>query len=110
MVRNCKGPILGKDSNLPARAAALTIGHNTAASKLTELGELTLEPILINVPRQVTNEQVGGSTLRGLLGLGLLSRGSRLLISLALLGSLGGILAILGLRLRAVRVRIGRLL
>lgn len=86
-------------NNLPTRATRLTVSHDTAASELTELGKLALEPILINVPGEVTNEQVGGSTLGGSLGLGLLNSGNRLLLGLALLG---GLLLSLGLGVRAV--------
>jgi hypothetical protein len=85
--------------NLPTRATRFTVSDDTAASELTELGELALEPILINVPGQVANEQVRGSTLGGILGLGLLGSSDGLLLGLALLG---GLLLSLGLRVGAV--------
>jgi hypothetical protein len=81
-----------------AGAARLTVGHDTAASELTEGAELRLEPVLIDVPGQVTDEQVGRGTLGDILGLGLLSGSDGLLIGLALLG---------GLLLLAVRVGVG---
>lgn len=90
-----------------AGAAGLTVGDNAAAGELTELGELTLEPLLIDVPGQVTDEEVGGGTLGDLSGLGLLGDGLGLVISLALLGRLA-VLRV-GLGVRAVGVRVGRL-
>lgn len=92
-----------------AGAARFTVSHNTARN-LAELGELALEPLLIDVPGQVADEQVGGSTLGNLSGLGLLSGSLDLVISLALLGGLGSVLAVLRLRLRVGAVRVGRLL
>lgn len=90
-----------------AGAAGLTVGDNAAAGELTELGELALEPLLIDVPGQVTDEEVGGGTLGDLSGLGLLGDGLGLVISLALLGRLA-VLRV-GLGVRAVGVRVGRL-
>lgn len=93
---------------LPTRATRLTVGHDTAARQFTELLKLTLEPLLVDVPREVTNEEVGGSTLRSIGSLRFLGRNGRLLNGLALLGCLGGILAVFILRLGAVRViRVG---
>lgn len=83
-----------------AGATRVTVGNNTARA-LAELAELALEPVLIDVPRQVADEEVGRGTL-GSIGLGLLSRGNGLIISLALLGILGGILALLRLGLGRV--------
>jgi len=92
-----------------AGAAGLTVGDNADTGEFTELGELTLEPLLIDVPGQVADEEVGGGTLGSFLGLGLLGSGLRLVISLALLGGL----AVLRVRVGAVRVgarlRVGRL-
>lgn len=85
--------------NLPTGATGLTVSDDAAASELTELGELALEPLLVNVPGQVTDEQVGGGTLGDILSLGLLSRSDGLLLGLALLG---GLLLSLGLGVRAV--------
>lgn len=81
-------------------ATRVTVSHNAGASELTELAELALEPLLIDVPGQVADEKVGGGALRDILSLGLLSSGSGLLIGLALLRGLG-VLAI------GVRVRVG---
>jgi hypothetical protein len=86
-------------NNLPTGATRVTVSDDAAASELTELGELALEPLLVNVPGQVTDEQVGGSTLGGILSLGLLGSSDGLLLGLALLG---GLLLSLGLGVRAV--------
>lgn len=88
--------------NLPTGASRLTVGDNTAAGELTEGLELAAEPVLVNVPGQVTNEQVGGSTLGGGLGLGLLGGSDGLLLSLALLGGDSSLFAVLGLRVGGV--------
>lgn len=94
-----------------AGAARLTVGNDTAARELTELGELALEPVLIDVPGQVTDEQVGRGALGDLLGLGLLSRGGGLLIGLALLRGLGVLAVRVGVGGVGVRaVRVGRVL
>lgn len=90
-----------------AGAAGLTVGDNAAARELTELGELALEPLLIDVPGEVTDEEVGGGTLGDFLSLGLLGNGLGLVISLALLGRLAGLRV--GVRAVGVRVRVGRL-
>ena len=69
-------------------AARLAVADDTAASDGTELLELTVEPVLIDVPAQAANEEVldaisgGGSVL----GLGLLDGRLGGLLSLALLG------------------------
>jgi len=92
-------------------AARVTVSHNAGASELTELAELALEPLLIDVPGQVADEKVGGGALRDILSLGLLSSGSGLLIGLALLGGLG-VLAV-GVRvggIGGVGVGVGRVL
>jgi hypothetical protein len=92
-------------------AARLTVGDNAAAGELTELGELTLEPLLVDVPGEVANEEVGGSTLGSISSLGLLGNSLGLVISLALLGD--GLLLRLRLGVRAVgaraRLGVGRL-
>jgi hypothetical protein len=93
-----------------AGAARVTVGHDTAASELTELAELLLEPGLIDVPGQVADEQVGGGTLGGILSLGLLSGSDGLLISLALLGGLGLLLAVRVGGVGGVGVGVGRVL
>jgi hypothetical protein len=83
-------------------AARLTVGDDTSAGDLTELFELAVQPLVVNVPAQVTNEQVLGSGILDL-SLGLLGGGLLLLIiGLALLGW-GGLLGAL-LLLRVVRV------
>lgn len=87
--------------NLPARATSVTLGHDTN-SNLTELLELAVEPLLIHVPGEVANEEVVGASASGLLSLGLLGGGGRLVLGLALLGLRG---LFLRLGLRRVRVR-----
>jgi len=57
-------------------ASSGLVGDDTSTSDLSELLELTVEPLVINVPAQVTNEQVCGS----------IGRSSSLILSLALLG------------------------
>jgi hypothetical protein len=68
-------------------ASSGLVGDDTSTSDLSELLELTVEPLVINVPAQVTNEQVCGSIGRGSsLGLDLLCGSFGLILSLALLG------------------------
>jgi hypothetical protein len=75
-------------------AARLAVGDDASASDLSELLKLAVQPLVINVPAQVTNEQVLGSGILDL-SLGLLGGGLLLLIiSLALLGW-GGLLGAL---------------
>lgn len=70
-------------------ATSLAVANDTAAGNGTELLELAVEPVLINVPAQAANEEVldtlttsGGS----ILSLGLLDGRGGSLLSLALLG------------------------
>jgi hypothetical protein len=86
-------------------AAGLTVGDNAAAGELTELGELTLEPLLVDVPGEVANEEVGGGTLGSISSLRLLGSSLGLIISLALLRD--GLLLRLGLGAIGVRARLG---
>jgi hypothetical protein len=88
------------DVNLPTGATRVAVGDNAHTRKLTEALELLAEPLLVDVPGQVTDEKVGRSARSLLISLlGLLGGGSRLLLSLALLGGL------LRLRLGRVGVR-----
>jgi hypothetical protein len=101
------GSAVELDVTETAGAASLTVGDDAASGELTELGELTLEPLLVDIPGEVANEEVGRGTLGNFLSLGLLGSGLGLGISLALLGRL------LGVGVGAVRVgtrlRVGRL-
>jgi hypothetical protein len=62
------------------------VADDTSTRDLSELLELTVQPLVINVPAQVTNEQVLGSSILTILSLGLLCGSSRLLVCFALLG------------------------
>lgn len=82
-----------------AGATRVAVGDNANTRKLTEALELLAEPLLVDVPGQVTNEEVRRSARSLLISLlRLLGGGSGLLLSLALLGGL--------LRLGLGRVRI----
>mgnify|MGYP001596329099 FL=1 len=85
-------------------ATRLAVGDDASASDLTELLKLAVQPLVINVPAQVTNEQVLGSGILDL-SLGLLGGGLLLfVIGLALLGW-GGLLGALLFRVvRVIRV------
>lgn len=65
-------------------AAGVSVSHDASTNKLTELLKLAVQPLVINVPAQIANEQVLDATI--LTDLGLLSRSSRLFFSLTLLG------------------------
>lgn len=71
--------------NIPFSTASLTVSDDTAASDLTEALELALKPVLVDVPAEVSDEQVL-DTLASILGLVLLHSGLALSLSLALLG------------------------
>lgn len=69
-------------------ATRLSVADDTGTSDLSELLEFAVKPLIVNIPAQITNEQVLGtgiSDLRGLF-LGLLRGSWGLLLSLALLG------------------------
>jgi hypothetical protein len=84
--------------------ASLTVSDDTAANDLTEALELAAEPVLIDVPAHVTNEEVLDTLLSGgLFSLGLLDSGGSCLLSLALLG--GSLLALGSRRVVGVGVR-----
>jgi hypothetical protein len=87
--------------------ASLTVSDDTAANNLTEALELAAEPVLIDVPAHVTNEEVLDTLLSGgLLGLGLLDSGGSGLLSLALLG--GSLVALGSRRVVGVGIRVVR--
>lgn len=67
-------------------ASTLTIGDDVCTGDLSELLELTVQPLVIDVPAQVTNEQVLASIVIDGLGLGLLGGCDGLVFGLALLG------------------------
>jgi len=90
---------------LPTRATSLTLGYDTHTGQLTKLLEFGSQPLLVDVPRQVANEEVGRGTLSRLLSLRLLLGRSRLIVSLALLGVLG-LLLLIRVRVGAVRARL----
>lgn len=91
--------------SLPLGPATRPVGHDAAASDLTKLGKLTTQPLLVNIPAEVADEQVGGS-VGGDVGLALLGNRLLLVLGLALLGGRSRFLRLLGL-LR-VGVRVGR--
>lgn len=79
-------------------AARLAVSHDTSASELTELLKLAVQPLVVDVPAQVTDEEVLDTITTGL-NLGLLGRSSNLVVSLTLLRWLLNISA--GLLVRA---------
>jgi hypothetical protein len=89
-------------------AASGLVADDTSTGDLTELLKLAVQPLVINVPAQVTNEQVLGTSVLASswsLGLGLLGSWLLIIISLTLLRwSL-----LTGLRV-GVRVGVGRVL
>lgn len=99
---NSIGGVDELDVTETAGTAGLAVSDNATAGELAELGELTLKPLLVDVPGQVTNEEVGRGTLGDFLGLGLLSSGLGLVVGLTLLRGL----AVLSFGVRAVRVRV----
>lgn len=76
-------------------AAALAVGDDADAGDLAELLELALEPLLVDGPGQIANEEVLDTLLSGLLGLVLLHGGGGFVLGLALLG--GSLLGAAGL-------------
>jgi hypothetical protein len=86
----------------PSGAATLTLSHDADTREFTEVFELATQPFLVDVPRQITNEQIG--RVVGFLSLGFLGGRYCLFFGLALLGSfLGHLLALVRLLL-GVRV------
>jgi len=95
------------DVTEPLRASRVSVADNASTSDLTELFKLAEEPLIIDIPAQVTDKQVVGSSIlstgRGL-GLSLLGWGNLCIICLALLG--WGSLLLLRRVFRGVRVRV----
>jgi hypothetical protein len=109
------------DVSETTRSTRVTVGDDTGRDDLAALGELGLEPVVVDVPRELSDEDGGrlGSVVSVGVGdgggLGLLSGGLRLLSSalLGLLsGGLGGHLLVLVIgRVGGVGVgRVGRIL
>jgi hypothetical protein len=86
------------------------IRDNTSTRDLAELLELTVQPLVIDVPAQITDEQIGGSVLGDSLNLGLLCRGDGVILSLALLGWYIFLFLFLARVLRIVRALCGFLI
>lgn len=89
------GSLLGRELDVTdtSRSTGLSVHLNSGRGDLTAVGELGSEPVLVNVPREVSNPEGGsggvaltrpGGGLVGLSGLGLLSDGLGLLGSLSL--------------------------
>ena len=66
-------------------ATALLVCDDTSARNLSKFLELTVEPLIIDVPAQVANKQVCGSVLSNSLNLGFLCGGDGLFFGLTLL-------------------------
>ena len=66
------------------RTAGLLVSHDTGADKLTKFLKLAVQPLVVDVPAQVANEEVLDSSV--FVDFGFLGRRSELLFSLALLG------------------------
>ena len=104
MQEGLAGAIRKLDKAEALGAAGLTVADDTAAGDVSEVLELTAEPVLIDVPAHVTNEEVLDTLLSGgLFSLGLLDSGGSCLLSLALLG--GSLLALGSRRVVGVGVR-----
>lgn len=80
------GGVVEIDISEALGATSCLVRDDTSARDLSELLELTVQPLIINVPAQVTDKQVGGSGLSDSLDLRLLCGGSGVFLSLALLG------------------------
>jgi hypothetical protein len=86
-IKVSEGSRIMRSGDIPLGAAGLTVSDDTAANDLTEALELATEPVFIDVPAHVTNEEVLDALFSGgLLGLGLLNDGLGNFLSLALLG------------------------
>lgn len=87
-------------------AAGLAVRDDAGTGDLTELLKLAVQPLVINVPGKVTDEEVLGTSIGGSLSLDLLDGGLLLLvIGLALLGW-SGLLSAGLLRIGAVGIRV----
>lgn len=88
------------------RALHVLVGDDSGTVQLIALLEGLVQKVIIDAPAQVTNEKSSDLVLAAGLSLGLLGRGGRLVVGLALLGRLGSFLLLLfGVgSLRVVRV------
>jgi hypothetical protein len=86
---------LGKlDVSEALGAARISVSQDTCASNLTKLFELAVQPLVVDVPAQITNEEILDTAVL-LVNLGLLGRSNRLVVGLALLGRLSGLLFVI---------------
>jgi hypothetical protein len=75
------------DVTKTTRTVGFTVDHDTCLDDLTALGELGSEPVVVDVPRELTDKDVGGGLLLALgggNGLGLLGGLLGLILGLAL--------------------------
>lgn len=66
------------------RLLGVTVEDNSGRNNLTTRLELGLEPVVVNVPRELANENVGSGFLLTVIGPGLLCRGNGLFLGLSL--------------------------
>jgi hypothetical protein len=92
------------EADVPLGATRLAVSDDAAAVNGSVGSEGGREPLLVDIPAKVANEQVLNTLLASGLGLGLLDDGLGLILSLALLG--GGLLLI-GIAVAGVGVGIG---
>ena len=96
--------------DIPPGTASLAVSNDTATNDLTEALKLAAEPVFVDVPAHVANEEVGDALASSrLFGLGLFHGGLSSFLSLALLGgSLFFLIAVRGVGARVgARVRAG---
>ena len=90
--------------DIPLGTASLAVSNDTATNDLTEALKLAAEPVFVDVPAHVANEEVGDALASSrLFGLGLFHGGLSSFLSLALLG--GSLLALGSRRVVGVGVR-----
>ena len=94
--------------DIPLGTASLAVSNDTATNDLTEALKLAAEPVFVDVPAHVANEEVGDALASSrLFGLGLFHGGLSSFLSLALLGgSLFFLIAVRGVGAR-VGARVG---
>lgn len=95
--------ILEVDITEATAAASSLLSHDTSTNKAVEGLESLVQGIVIDAPSQAASEE-GGSSVA--VDLGLLGRGINLVVSLALLGSRGVLLLLIGRRIIAVLLRV----
>lgn len=94
--------ILEVDITETAAAASSLLSDDTSTNEAVERLESLVQGIVIDAPSQAASEE-GGSSVA--VDLGLLGRGINLVVSLALLGSGGILLLLIGRRVIAVLLR-----